>query len=297
MQVSTNKNAVGIDISHWTSEVKDAQGNIIVGVNGIDFNVVKNQGVQFIYAKALGDYTIDDYFLTNAIGARSAGIPIGGYHYIHVSDRLEEPEKLAEAFINVLEATFGVGRYGDLIPVIDIEEPVSDESILSHETVGDKLNAADILTFVVRYKNYFEQRTGIQLMIYTAEWWVKGEPTVPFRGFQDFYGTNNPIKSMPLWTAAWTRYGYQFPRDYGGWTKWTVWQHSDQGNILGISDRGTRYNSPVGSINLNVDLNYAESLCDILIKYPRVQASIAVPIITGVFGFVTALIFTKLFSK
>lgn len=308
MQAATTKNTKGIDISHWLAEVTDAQGNIIPGVNGIDFNAVKQAGIQFMYSRAIIDTRVDDYFLSTAIGARSVGIPIGGFHYVNIHNYLQDPEALAQAFIDTLEATFGKGQYGDLLPVLDVEEPQDQDTLLALDKINpvtgkksDAFAAGDMLPFILRYKNYFEANTGVPLMIYTAEWWVVGESSIPFRGFQDFYGNNNPLKTTPLWTAAWTRYGAQFPRDYGGWTKWAVWQHSDQGNVPGISDRGLRYGSPVGSINTFVDLDYGpENLSDITIKYPvypMMKTNYTVPIITSIFGFVAGLMITRLLTK
>ncbi|MDQ0046053.1 GH25 family lysozyme M1 (1,4-beta-N-acetylmuramidase) [Paenibacillus polymyxa] len=69
MQTRKKGNAQGIDVSRY-------QGNI-------DWNVVKADGISFTFIKASqGQRYVDPTFLTNAKGAKAAGVLLGAYHFL-----------------------------------------------------------------------------------------------------------------------------------------------------------------------------------------------------------------------
>ncbi|MDP4107999.1 MAG: glycoside hydrolase family 25 protein, partial [Bacillota bacterium] len=196
MQPATSANLQGIDVSHW-------QGTI-------DWNQVKNAGVAFAYAKASeGTTYTDPMFSTNLQGARAAGIPFGAYHYASPSAPYSPDQAKAEAqyFVNVMKNA-GMGDFGDIMPVLDLEQPAATGTLTSDE----------IASWARVFVDTVKSLTNRQVMVYTGDWFVEQ--------YNDFGGQ---LSDIPVWIAAWTRYGNTQPPAVGGWTQWTAWQYSDQG--------------------------------------------------------------------
>jgi GH25 family lysozyme M1 (1,4-beta-N-acetylmuramidase) len=202
MQPATSANLKGIDVSHW-------QGTI-------DWNKVKNSGIAFVYAKASHGTTVtDNMFSANVQGARTAGLPIGAYHYASPSAPYNPDQAKAEAqhFVNVMKNE-GMGDFGDIMPVLDLEEPAATGSLTSDE----------IASWARVFTDTVKSLTNRQVMVYAGDWFVEQ--------YNDFGGQ---LSDLPVWIAAWTRYGNTQPPAVGGWTEWTAWQYSDQGIVAGIS--------------------------------------------------------------
>ena len=220
MQPATSANINGIDVSHW-------QGTI-------DWNQVKNSGIAFAYAKASQGTTITDpMFATNVQGARAAGLPIGAYHYANPTAPYSSDQAIAEAqnFVNVMQNA-GMGDFGDIMPVLDLEQPASTGTLTSDE----------IASWGRVFVDTVKSLTNRQVMIYTGDWFVEQ--------YNDFGGQ---LSDIPVWIAAWTRYGNTQPPAVGGWTQWTAWQYSDQGSVPGVTGA--------------VDLDYGPTSIDALRGY------------------------------
>jgi GH25 family lysozyme M1 (1,4-beta-N-acetylmuramidase) len=220
MQPATSANLPGIDVSHW-------QGTI-------DWKQVKNSGIAFAYAKASQGTTITDpMFATNVQGARAAGLPIGAYHYANPSAPYNPDQAKAEAqnFVNVMQNA-GMGDFGDIMPVLDLEEPAATGTLTSDE----------IASWGRVFVDTVKSLTNRQVMIYTGDWFVEQ--------YNDFGGQ---LSDIPVWIAAWTRYGNTQPPAVGGWTQWTAWQYSDQGSVPGVTGA--------------VDLDYGPTSIDALRGY------------------------------
>ncbi|OIK08740.1 hypothetical protein BIV60_25550 [Bacillus sp. MUM 116] len=214
MPPATSANLKGIDVSHW-------QGTI-------DWNQVKNSGIAFVYAKASESTTYtDSMFLTNVKGARAAGLPIGAYHYARPSSPYTSDDAKAEAqyFVNVMK-NGGMGDFGDIMPVLDLEQPASTGTLTSVE----------IASWARVFADTVKSLTNRQVMVYTGAWFVQQ--------YNDFGGK---LSDLPVWIA---RYGITQPPVVGGWTQWTAWQYSDKGTVPGISG--------------NVDLDYGPTSIDAL---------------------------------
>lgn len=227
MQPATSANLQGIDVSHW-------QGTI-------DWNQVKNAGVAFAYAKSSeGTTYTDPMFSTNLQGARAAGIPFGAYHYASPSAPYSPDQAKAEAqyFVNVMKNA-GMGDFGDIMPVLDLEQPAATGTLTSDE----------IASWARVFVDTVKSLTNRQVMVYTGDWFVEQ--------YNDFGGQ---LSDLPVWIAAWTRYGNTQPPAVGGWTQWTAWQYSDQGSIPGISGA--------------VDLDYGPTSIDALRGYLTVTPSV-----------------------
>ncbi|MDZ4957387.1 muramidase, partial [Clostridium perfringens] len=92
---------------------------------GVDFQTLART-IDFLYLRASGSgsgmFRVDKKFLEFAKGARNYGIPVGGYHYAVPSYDLTTADSQCDEFIDTLQQGFGEKNYGDLFPVLDVEE-------------------------------------------------------------------------------------------------------------------------------------------------------------------------------
>lgn len=201
--------------------------DVSVFQNVIDWDLVAQDDKAFAYIRAgsssTGNEVIDANFITNAQGARAAGIPAGGYYFCVPSDDLGTAIEQANFFIQILQAAFGTDDFGDLIPVIDIETPFP--------RVDANLTTDELLDWVDTFRNYFEMQTGRRLMIYTGIYFIDE--------YQDFFHSVNGhiLADMPLWVAyVQVDPANNPPPDRGGWTEWRVWQYTFDGFVGGITN-------------------------------------------------------------
>ncbi|HJV46842.1 MAG TPA: GH25 family lysozyme [Bacillota bacterium] len=201
MQPMTDANLKGIDVSHWNGT--------------IDWVQVKSSGVAFAYVKASeGTTYTDTMFATNVKGAHAANLPVGAYHYARPSAPFnqDQPKQEAQYFVNAMKNN-GLSDFGNIMPVLDLEEPATTGTLTSDEL------AQWARIFVDTTKSL----TNRQVLLYTGAWFVQQ--------YNDFGGK---LADLPVWIAAYTRYGYTQPPACGGWTQWTAWQYSDQGTVPGV---------------------------------------------------------------
>ena len=118
----------GIDVSVW-------QGTI-------DFNAVRNSGVDFVIIRAgYGTSSKDKYFEENYRNAKAAGLHIGAYWYSY-ADSFSEAAQEAEMFLSVL-----AGKQFDYPVFLDMEEKKQIEAGTDFcsgliKTFCDRLEAA-----------------------------------------------------------------------------------------------------------------------------------------------------------
>ncbi|GAA0125922.1 hypothetical protein UT300019_18240 [Clostridium sp. CTA-19] len=229
MQNKSPENIIGPDINEY-------RGNI-------DYKLLATQ-TPYVYARASGSGTgrfrVDKKFIEYVNGLKSVGILSGGYHYAVPSYDLTTADSQCDDFIKLLQQAYGDGKYGELFPVIDIETPI-DKSISTDA----------LLDWVDRFRKRFEKKTRRVLMLYTGAFFI------------DLYNNFNHSKKgyiladMPLWIAMYPEIPGNplYPKDQGGWTRWTIWQFTENGNMKGI--------------NPPVDLNYGPKHLDYLTQ-PRV---------------------------
>ncbi|WP_052947619.1 GH25 family lysozyme [Aneurinibacillus tyrosinisolvens] len=192
----------GVDLSHW-------QGNV-------DFAKIKASGVQFVYVKATQSTTFTDpTFATNVKNARDAGMPIGAYHYAKPTAplNLTEAKNQATFFVNTMKNS-GLTDFGDVMPVLDLEEP---------STVGT-LTGDDLAAWARTFVDTVKQQTNRQVLLYTGSWFI------------DLYGGfNGKLSDLPLWVADYQSSTSPTLPPKGGWTVWTVWQYTDKGSVNGVT--------------------------------------------------------------
>ena len=210
MQNRTDKSLFGIDINEYTTNV--------------DFNVLART-IDFLYLRssgsASGRFRVDRKFLDFARQARALRIPVGAYHFGVPSNDLTTADTQSNEFINILQQGFGNKDYGDLFPVLDLEVPTDNS-----------LSSTTIVNWIDRFRKNFEKKTRRRLMLYTGYFFIQqyNNFLVPGKGY--------PLKNMPLWIALYTSIpgNPQVPPDIGGWTRWRVWQYSENQQVAGVGN-------------------------------------------------------------
>jgi GH25 family lysozyme M1 (1,4-beta-N-acetylmuramidase) len=221
----------------------------------IDWQMVKDSGINYVYLRAwgssrtaFGDVNFENYIQQ----AKAVGIKTGAYIYAmggNPTDTLQARQE-ADRFIAKLEAGYGTGQYGDLVPMLDFEDNTAqalDGQAWTDYTVEQAIQWCN------EFRNYFEAQTGRTLGLYTSDNFVRD--TMNNFNHDDSTGqavagtSGNLLVDMPLWIAGFTKYdrykGNVMPV-CGGWTKWQMFQYSENGTTSGI----------VG----NVDQNFGEPI-------------------------------------
>lgn len=115
MKARASTDLLGADISSWQTITNPQQFFT-------DF--------KFVYIRAYGsDGLADPKFLEHVNLAKQYGVPSGAYYFVRpavgVTDQAglkADAEAQAQKFIDKLQEAYGTGQFGDLIPMIDVEE-------------------------------------------------------------------------------------------------------------------------------------------------------------------------------
>ncbi|QWF83789.1 glycoside hydrolase family 25 protein [Amycolatopsis sp. CA-230715] len=170
-----------------------------------DWNAVRNHGVGYVWTKLTDGGGIATAGPADAIvnGAKSVGIPVGGYHYAQLSP---SPERQAEIFIAEVRRLDATG----LVPALDLEAPF-----------GPNAGARD---FGIRFCRHVAE-LGYRPGVYMNNAFAKA--TRP-----DQWG----IPGLAIWIA---RYGAR-PDPAAG--HYDVHQYSSSGQVPGIRASGVDLN-------------------------------------------------------
>lgn len=196
-----------IDTSHWTGVV--------------DWQKAKAEGIHGAIIKFTDGKTVSKYAEENYKGARDAGLPVGGYHWLYRSANISVGGQ-ARYYLDFLK-----DHPCDIRPTVDYEW-TKYGGAQSNPTIDD------LYGFVVP----FEDGYGKQPMIYTAP------------GYWNDPKYNNSKATVwaryPLWVA---QYRVQTPQPLAPWyDKYTLWQFTPNGD-------GVKYGSnPLFS--RSADLSY-----------------------------------------
>ncbi len=176
---------VGIDVSEW-------QGSI-------DFNAVKNDGVEVVYIRTgVGDDYQDPYLERNYKGFSDAGVKIGFYHYVTAASK-EEAVRQAEFFVSLTE-----NKNPSACLAMDFEYFYGLSDSMINEISRTFLETV-------------EAKSGRKACVYSDAYNAKAT----FRGLTQY----------PLWVAD---YGKSEPESTGEWKSWSGFQYTDRGKISGI---------------------------------------------------------------
>lgn len=164
----------------------------------VNFLQIKQAGKHFVFVKSSeGATVVDPDHARNVQQARAAGLAVGSYHFYESDDTPQAQFRNFSAQLHL--------QPGDLPPVVDIEQ-------LSK---GDTQSLAPALK---EFLGLLEQQVGVKPILYSGEHFANEYLSV----FADY----------PLWLAEYnSNASPQLPR---GWTRWTFWQHSQNGLVAGV---------------------------------------------------------------
>ncbi len=169
----------------------------------IDWTKVKGAGVEFAMLRAgYGKYDSqkDETFEQNYASAKSAGIPVGAYHYSY-AQTVEDAKTEAEVFLNWIK-----GKRFEYPVAFDVEEKAQSDK-------GRQFVSDVIRTFCETVEN-----AGYYVCIYSNKNWFEN------------YIDDDCKKKYDAWVAQWAD-SNTYTGNYG------MWQYSSQGSVDGISGR------------------------------------------------------------
>lgn len=170
----------------------------------IDWTKVAHANVRYAFVKATdGQAFIDPSFERNWRGATDAGLLVSAYHFFRPSLPVNAQAAL---FLRALDR---IGKKR-LPPVLDLEASSEWSAIAQEGRVA----------LALQWLEYVESRDGRTPIVYLCPSFAT-----------DVFGTAAPLARFLLWTAEYS----SAPRIPQPWTTWTLWQHSDKGQIDGIS--------------------------------------------------------------
>lgn len=167
----------------------------------IDYRKVRGSGVRAVYIKAgEGDGWVDPYFEKNYRRARQNRMHIGFYHYV-TARTVSQGRRQAHFFATLLNEKDMYCR-----PAMDFEQV----SGLSKEQAN---------RIALAYLRELHRLTGYRPVVYSDDYDAE---TL----------WQSALSRYPLWIADYRRGS---PSDMGGWRRWEGFQHSDKGQVPGIS--------------------------------------------------------------
>ncbi|MBP1640141.1 MAG: glycoside hydrolase family 25 [Bacteroidetes bacterium] len=189
----------GVDISRYTTNDQIVGIDVSMHTGIINWDIIKRQGVDFAYIKSTegADY-LDPRYLYNLREAKSAGLPVGAYHFFRFHRTGKEQ---AANFLSQVDV-----RSLDLPPVVDVEE---------WGQYNFSKNAGYVSAEVQSFINNIENKTNRRVVIYADKNSFKKYIEGKFR--------NNPIWICSIGKAP------QISQ------KWTLWQKSQRGKCSGAS--------------------------------------------------------------
>jgi len=166
-----------------------------------DFSQWKAAGKAFVFLKATEGATgVDPDHQRNAQAARAAGLLVGSYHYYLPADTGDAQ------FANLSRQAPPTA--GDLPPVIDIE-------------VLSKSGPIELATQLRPFLQMIELQYGVRPIIYSGK---------------NFAAAHlRDLSTYPLWLAEYN--GAASPQMPPDWSRWTFWQYTDSGAIVGVNGK------------------------------------------------------------
>lgn len=200
----------GIDVSGWQGE--------------IDFERVKNSGIEYVYIKASeGSNSIDPYFSRNYREAKRNGLNVGFYHYV-TARTVQEAEEEASHFAKTI-----AGTSPDCKLAMDFE-------------VFGNLTNEEINEISIRFLETTQRLTNKEMIVYSD---TSNARNIFSKEIADRY---------ELWVA---QYGVDEPSDNGKWNTWVGFQYTDTGRVDGINGNVDR-----NKFTRDVLLNNTEEIPD-----------------------------------
>jgi lysozyme len=184
--------------------------DVWAGTGKVDWNQVKESGVDFVYVRAAYGTHPDKFALDHVRGARAAGLACGVYHFLRTSQGYQQQIDVMLRQLDLL----GVGK-GDLPPALDVEDNPAFDGPWNPANNDNYLTALSFWIEAVRKKT-----NDAAPVLYTRA------------GFWQELGNPNGFDKCPLWVASYKRAEPSLPH---GWNRFDFWQYSDSGNVAGIA--------------------------------------------------------------
>jgi GH25 family lysozyme M1 (1,4-beta-N-acetylmuramidase) len=191
MQTRNTANFKGVDISH---------NNIVV-----DFNKLKQSGIQVAMMKASEGSTLTDPMLTiNSKLAWEAGILQGFYHFLHIYKNSTIDAQVAN-FLNAIK-----GLKSDCLICVDVEGG----------GYHDECDPVTVTVQTLQFADLVKKATGIEIILYSNTDYIKNHFT-------------NDITRLKAWLAYPT--ADNAPLENGKYNSWVGFQHSWTGSLNGVN--------------------------------------------------------------
>ncbi|MDY6152629.1 MAG: GH25 family lysozyme [Terrisporobacter sp.] len=163
----------------------------------INFNGVKNSGVECVYIKATEGTTFQDSYKSAFYGgAKSIGAKVGFYHFLVGTSA---PETQAENFFNQIK-----DYENDLVPMLDVE-----------------VNFGGLNDYIARFIARFNQLTNMEIGIYT------------YTSFLNEYIDVARFKDFKLWEANYNNNPWNLPSN--DFVNRIGHQYTEKGTIGGVN--------------------------------------------------------------
>ena len=163
----------------------------------INFNGVKNSGVECVYIKATEGTTFQDSYKSAFYGgAKSIGAKVGFYHFLVGTSA---PETQAENFYKEI-----INYQNNLVPMLDVE-----------------VNFPGLNDYIARFIGRFNQLTSMEIGIYT------------YTTFLNEYIDVERFKTLKLWEANYNNSPWNLPSN--GFTNRIGHQYTEKGHIDGVN--------------------------------------------------------------
>ena len=211
--------AAAQDEAALRSCVRDGSVNgldVSVYQGNIDFRATRRSGRSFVMVRVSdGTRYPDSKFAANYANAKAAGLVRGAYQFFRPG---QDPIAQADLLLAKIGHQLGAG---DLPPVLDVE-------------VTDGYSATRVLTAVDAWVSHVSKALGRMPFVYTSPGFWAG------LGAHRNYGAN-------LWVANWTT---RCPTIPNGWSTFTLWQHSAEGRVPGVSGKVDldKFNGTLGEL-------------------------------------------------
>jgi len=163
----------------------------------INFNGVKNSGVECIYIKATEGTTFQESYKSAFYGgAKSIGAKVGFYHFLVGTSA---PETQAENFYKEI-----IKCQNDLVPMLDVE-----------------VNFPGLNDYIARFIGKFNQLTSMEIGLYT------------YTSFLNEHIDVNRFKSLKLWEANYNNKPWNLPSN--GFINRVGHQYTEKGYVNGVN--------------------------------------------------------------
>ena len=163
----------------------------------INFNGVKNSGVECVYIKATEGTTFQDSYKSAFYGgAKSIGAKVGFYHFLVGTSA---PETQAENFYKEI-----IKCQNDLVPMLDVE-----------------VNFPGLNDYIARFIGRFNQLTSMEIGLYT------------YTSFLNEYIDVERFKTLKLWEANYNNNPWNLPSN--SFANRVGHQYTEKGYINGVN--------------------------------------------------------------